>query len=85
MTTDWLTLFGELTALAAGVAFSPFAVVPAIALVVHSVRPRPVGLAFIAGWLLGKAVPAPTIRVNQVEVRALPRAAAMPSGARADR
>lgn len=51
----WLPLLGELTALAAVVALSPFTVIPAIALVVHSDRPRPVGLAFIAGWLVGKA------------------------------
>jgi hypothetical protein len=51
----WLPLLGELTALAAVVALSPFTVVPAVALVVHSDRPRPVGLAFITGWLVGKA------------------------------
>jgi len=51
----WLPLIGELTALAAVVALSPFTVLPAVALVVHSERPRPVGLAFIAGWLVGKA------------------------------
>ncbi|MBB3750505.1 hypothetical protein FHT44_003000 [Mycolicibacterium sp. BK634] len=51
----WLALLGELTALAAIVALSPFTVLPAVALVVHSERPRPVGLAFIAGWLVGKA------------------------------
>ena len=44
-----------MTALAAGVALSPFSVIPAIALVVHSHRPRAVGLAFVAGWLTGKA------------------------------
>ena len=31
------------------------AVLPAIALVVHSDRPRPTGLAFISGWLVAKA------------------------------
>lgn len=51
----WLPLLGELAALAAVVALSPFTVIPAIALVVHSDRPRPVGLAFISGWLVGKA------------------------------
>ncbi|WP_328359126.1 GAP family protein [Mycobacterium sp. NBC_00419] len=50
-----MPLLGELTALAAVVALSPFTVLPAVALVVHSERPRPVGLAFIAGWLAGKA------------------------------
>lgn len=51
----WLALVSELTALAAIVALSPFTVIPAVAVVVHSARPRPVGLAFIAGWLAGKA------------------------------
>jgi hypothetical protein len=55
MSADEVALLAELTALAAGVAFSPFSVIPAIALVVHSSRPRPVGLAFAGGWLLGKA------------------------------
>lgn len=48
-------MLGEITALAMVVAFSPFSVLPAIALVVHSARPRPTGLAFICGWLAGKA------------------------------
>ena len=48
-------MLGEVTALAMVVALSPFSVLPAIALVVHSERPRPTGLAFIAGWLTGKA------------------------------
>lgn len=60
----WWALLGELLALAAVVAWSPFTVIPAIALVVHSDRPRPVGLAFIAGWLVGKA--AITVAILQV-------------------
>ena len=48
-------MLGEITALAMVVALSPFTVLPAIALVVHSDRPRPTGLAFIAGWLVAKA------------------------------
>jgi hypothetical protein len=48
-------LLGELTALATVVALSPFSVLPAVALVVHSERPRGTGLAFIVGWLSGKA------------------------------
>lgn len=48
-------MLGEITALAMVVALSPFTVLPAIALVVHSDRPRPTGLAFISGWLVAKA------------------------------
>ncbi|MBJ7336630.1 GAP family protein [Mycolicibacterium sp.] len=48
-------LLGELTAFATVVALSPFSVIPAIALVIHSARPKPTGAAFIAGWLTGKA------------------------------
>ncbi len=55
MSGSWGSLLGELTALAAVVAFSPFSVIPAIALVVHSARPKPTALAFVAGWLTGKA------------------------------
>lgn len=55
VSTGWGSLLGELTAFAAVVAFSPFSVIPAIALVVHSERPKPTGLAFVAGWLSGKA------------------------------
>jgi hypothetical protein len=55
MGTHWATLLGQLTALAAVVALSPFSVIPAIALVMHSDRARVTGGAFIAGWLAGKA------------------------------
>ncbi len=48
-------MLGEVTALAMVVALSPFTVLPAVALVMHSERPRPTGLAFICGWLAGKA------------------------------
>ncbi|OBF16370.1 GAP family protein [Mycobacterium sp. ACS4331] len=50
-----LKLLGELTALAAVVAISPFTIIPALALVLHSARPRSTGLAFIGGWLVSKA------------------------------
>lgn len=50
-----LKILGELTALAAVVAISPFTIIPALALVLHSARPRSTGLAFIAGWLVSKA------------------------------
>ncbi|QRY54522.1 GAP family protein [Mycolicibacterium septicum] len=55
MSAALIRLLGELTALAAGVALSPFSVIPAIALVAQSARPRVVGIAFVAGWLAGKA------------------------------
>jgi hypothetical protein len=55
VSTGWGSLLGEVTAFATVVAFSPFSVIPAIALVVHSERPKPTGSAFIAGWLTGKA------------------------------
>lgn len=55
MPTGWGSLLGELTAFATVVALSPFSVIPAIALVIHSERPKPTGLAFVAGWLTGKA------------------------------
>ncbi len=55
MPGGWGALLGEITALALVVALSPFSVLPAIALVVHSDRPRRTGVAFICGWLAGKA------------------------------
>jgi hypothetical protein len=55
MQGSWPTLLGELTAFAMVVAISPFSVIPAIALVMHSRAPRSTGLAFVAGWLAGKA------------------------------
>ncbi|OBH08351.1 GAP family protein [Mycobacterium sp. E3247] len=42
----------KLVALAAVIALSPITVIPAV-LVLHSPRPRPTGLAFLAGWALG--------------------------------
>lgn len=53
--TEWASLLGELIALAAVVALSPFTVIPAVLLVVHSDHPRAVGLSFLSGWLLSKA------------------------------
>jgi threonine/homoserine/homoserine lactone efflux protein len=44
----------ELIPLALVVALSPLSIIPAV-LVLHSPRPRPTGLAFLAGWLLGLA------------------------------
>ncbi|MGV0790588.1 GAP family protein [Mycolicibacterium sp. XJ1819] len=44
----------ELIPLALVVALSPLSIIPAV-LVLHSPRPRPTGLAFLAGWLIGIA------------------------------
>jgi threonine/homoserine/homoserine lactone efflux protein len=42
----------ELVPLALVVALSPLSIIPAV-LVLHTPRPRPAGLAFLAGWLIG--------------------------------
>lgn len=42
----------ELIPLALVIALSPLSIIPAI-LVLHSPRPRPAGLAFLGGWLVG--------------------------------
>lgn len=42
----------ELVPLALVVALSPLTIIPAV-LVLHTPRPRPTGLAFLAGWLVG--------------------------------
>ncbi|AGB20835.1 Protein of unknown function (DUF2910) [Mycobacterium sp. JS623] len=44
----------ELIPLALVVALSPLSIIPAV-LVLHTPRPRPTGLSFLAGWLLGLA------------------------------
>ena len=49
MTESVLT---ELIPLALVVALSPLSIIPAV-LVLHTPRPRPTGLAFLAGWLIG--------------------------------
>lgn len=46
------TYLGELIPLALVIALSPLSIIPAV-LVLHSDRPRPAGLAFLAGWLVG--------------------------------
>ena len=48
-------MLAELVPLALVVALSPLSIIPAV-LVLHSPRPRPTGLAFLAGWLAGLAV-----------------------------
>ena len=45
----------ELIPLALVVALSPLSIIPAV-LVLHTPRPRPAGLTFLAGWLIGLAV-----------------------------
>ena len=51
---DWGSVLTELIPLALVVALSPLSIIPAV-LVLHTPRPRPTGLAFLAGWLLGLA------------------------------
>ena len=48
-------MLGELLPLALLVALSPVSVIPAVVLVLHTDHPRPTGLAFMVGWLLGLA------------------------------
>jgi arginine exporter protein ArgO len=45
----------ELIPLALVVALSPLSIIPAV-LVLHTPRPKPTGLAFLGGWLVGLAV-----------------------------
>jgi threonine/homoserine/homoserine lactone efflux protein len=42
----------ELIPLALVITFSPLSIIPAV-LVLHTPRPRPTGLAFLAGWVIG--------------------------------
>lgn len=51
----WGSILTELIPLALVVALSPLSIIPAV-LVLHTPRPRPTGLAFLAGWLLGLAL-----------------------------
>ncbi len=52
MTESWGSVLAELIPLAMVVALSPLSIIPAV-LVLHTPRPRPAGLAFLAGWLIG--------------------------------
>lgn len=45
-------MLAELIPLALVVALSPLSIIPGV-LVLHSPRPRPTGLAFLAGWIVG--------------------------------
>ena len=50
MSDDWGSVLTELIPLALVVALSPLTIIPAV-LVLHTSRPRPTGLAFLAGLL----------------------------------
>jgi hypothetical protein len=52
VTGSWVSLLATLIPLALVVSISPLSVIPAV-LVLQTQRPRPTGLAFFAGWLLG--------------------------------
>lgn len=52
MGAKWASTLIELIPLALAIALSPLSIIPAV-LVLRSPRPRPAGLAFLAGWLLG--------------------------------
>lgn len=54
MTDSWGSVLAELVPLAMVIALSPLSIIPAV-LALHTDRPRPTGLAFLAGWLLGLA------------------------------
>ena len=54
MTGSWGSVLTELIPLALVVALSPLSIIPVV-LVLHTPRPRPTGLAFLAGWLIGLA------------------------------
>jgi len=49
---SWGSVLTELVPLALVITLSPLSVIPAV-LVLHTARPRPTSLAFLAGWVLG--------------------------------
>jgi Sap, sulfolipid-1-addressing protein len=51
---NWVSVLTKLIPLGLVIALSPITVIPAV-LVLHAPRPRPAGLAFLAGWVLGLA------------------------------
>lgn len=55
MSESWGSVLTELIPLALVVALSPLSIIPAV-LVLHSPRPRPTGLMFLGGWLIGMLV-----------------------------
>ncbi len=54
VTENWGSVLGALIPLGLVIALSPITVIPAV-LVLQAPRPRPSGLAFLAGWVLGLA------------------------------
>ena len=54
MTESWGSVLAELIPLAMVVALSPLSIIPAV-LVLHTRHPRPTGLTFLTGWLVGLA------------------------------
>ena len=54
MTESWGSVLGALIPLGLVIALSPITVIPAV-LVLQAPRPRPSGLGFLAGWVLGLA------------------------------
>src|SRR4051812_42255280 len=55
MSGNWGSVLTELIPLALVVALSPLSIIPAV-LVLHTPRPKPTGLAFLVGWVVGLAV-----------------------------
>jgi hypothetical protein len=49
---NWGSVLTKLVPLGLVIALSPITVIPAV-LVLHAPRPRPAGLAFLGGWMLG--------------------------------
>jgi len=54
MTASWGSELTELIPLALVVAISPLSIIPAV-LVLHTPRPKPTSLAYLAGWIFGLA------------------------------
>ena len=54
VTAGWGSELTELMPLALVVALSPLSIIPAV-LVLHTPRPKPTGLAFLVGWVVGLA------------------------------
>jgi hypothetical protein len=54
MSGSWVSELPVLASLAAVIAVSPLSIIPAV-LVLPAPRPRPTGLAFLAGWVLSLA------------------------------
>ncbi|PRC41876.1 hypothetical protein C6A85_000000113375 [Mycobacterium sp. ITM-2017-0098] len=55
MPGTWGSVLTELIPLALVIALSPFSIIPAV-LVLSTPRPKPTGLAFLAGWVVALAV-----------------------------